>query len=292
MRRTVLIAGCGYVGGALAHRLVTTPGAATEVWALRRRPRPLGSAIHTLAADLTDRSALRQALAPLPPLDTVFYTTAADGREDAAYRAAYVTGLDNLLTTLTALGRTPRQLLYTSSTSVYGQQGGEWVDEDSPTEPEHFTGQRLLEGEALLRGGPCPATVVRFGGIYGPGRTRLIDQVRRGEARSPATAPGEAPLYSNRIHRDDCAGVLHHLLTLDPAERADLYLGVDDDPAPLKDVLGWLAERLEAPEVPMALAPAAGRRGRGNKRCRNQRLRASGYAFLFPTFREGYGGLL
>ena len=292
MRRSVLIAGCGYVGGALARRLMTTAAPVPEIWALRRRPQPLGQGIHTIAADLGDLPTLQSALEGLPALDTVFFTSAADGRSDVAYQAAYVTGLENLLRTLEHLGQTPQQVLYTSSTSVYGQQEGEWVDEESATEPGHFTGHRLLEGEARLRASPFPATVVRFGGIYGPERTRLIDQVRRGEARWPDAVPGKPPMYSNRIHRDDCAGVLHHLMEMDPAERADLYLGVDDDPAPMGDVLGWLAYRLEVPEVPCETAPKEGRRRRTNKRCRNRRLRASGYAFLFPSFREGYEGLL
>jgi nucleoside-diphosphate-sugar epimerase len=280
----MLIAGCGYVGESLARRLTV---AGHRVWGLRRRPHPVGEGIHTIVADLLDSEALGLAIGDLPELDTVFYTTAADGRDEAAYRAAYVQGLETLLRVLEEQERVPRRLLYTSSTSVYGQQAGEWVDEDSPTEPEHFTGRILLEGEALLVRAPFPTTVVRFGGIYGPGRTRLIEQVRRGAARIPAS-----PLYTNRIHRDDCAGVLHHLMELPQA--ADLYLGVDDDPAEYGAVLRRLAERLGKPEPPEATEEEPrGDRSRGaGKRCRNLRLRQSGYIFQYPTFREGYTALL
>jgi nucleoside-diphosphate-sugar epimerase len=286
MKGTVLIAGCGYVGGALAHRLAA---GGTAVWALRRSPGPPQPGIEPVAADLTDRAGLQQALASLPPLDAVVYTAAAGGRTDAAYQAAYVTGVAHLLEALEALGQKPGAFLFTSSTGVYGQGDGEWVDETSPTEPPHFTGRRLLEGEALLRRADLPTTAVRFGGIYGPGRTRLIDQVRRGEARLPAVLPGEAPLYTNRIHREDCAGVLHHLLEMEPGERHDLYLGVDDDPAPLAEVYRWLARHLGVAEPPEGDSLGGDRRGRSNKRCSNRRLRESGYTFRYPSFREGYG---
>ena len=99
---------------------------------------------------------------------------------------------------------------FASSTSVYAQHQGEWVDETSPTESESFSGRCIRHGEQLLADYPWPAVAVRFGGIYGPGRTRLIDSVRDGSA---SRSPG-APIYTNRIHRDDCARVLEHLLDL------------------------------------------------------------------------------
>ena len=137
---------------------------------------------------------------------------------------------------------------------------------------------------------------MRFGGIYGPGRTRLIDSVREGSA----TCPAGPPLYTNRIHRDDCARVLEHLLFLD--DPAPLYIAVDDEPAPLDDVLDWLAQRLGvAPPLRTDQAiskPGAEQRAdpalrmRASKRCSNARLRASGFQFRYPTYREGYAALL
>ena len=144
----------------------------------------------------------------------------------------------NLLTVLRQTGQRPRRLLFTSSTSVYGQQEGEWVDENSPAEADGFSGRCIRAGEELLWDSPWPSVAVRFGGIYGPGRTRLIDSVREGTA----TRPAGPPVYTNRIHRDDCARALQHLLELPEAER--LYVAVDDDPAPLDEVLGWLARQL------------------------------------------------
>jgi nucleoside-diphosphate-sugar epimerase len=178
-----------------------------------------------------------------------------------------------------------RRFVFVSSTGVYAQQDGSWVDEDTPAEPREFSDRALLDGERAVLGGPLPATVLRLGGIYGPGRTRLIESVRRGEAR---VRPG---LYTNRIHRDDAAGALAHLLAL--AEPAPVYLGVDDEPAAEADVLNWIADRLGLPRPPASRAVPHDRlEHRGNKRCRNARLRGSGYGFRYPTFREGYASLM
>ena len=134
-------------------------------------------------------------------------------------------GLRNLLAALRQQGQSPRRIIFLSSTAVYGQTRGEWVDESSATEPDHFSGRRLLEAEALLRESGVPAIVLRLGGIYGPRRTRLIDEVRQGRAATSRNGPR----YTNRIHRDDCVGALDHLIEL--AEPADCYLGVDCEPA-------------------------------------------------------------
>src|SRR5690606_24982960 len=100
-----------------------------------------------------------------------------------------------------------RRVLFASSTAVYGQDDGSWVDETSPTEPRRFTGRCLLEAEALLAGSGLGFSNVRFAGIYGPGRGRLLSQVLDGSA-----VFGSEPHITNRIHRDDCAGFLQHLI--------------------------------------------------------------------------------
>ncbi|MFO1422224.1 MAG: SDR family oxidoreductase [Candidatus Competibacteraceae bacterium] len=285
----ILIAGCGDVGATLGQELST---AGHEVWGLKRHPTDLPSGIRPLAADLTDPATLNA----LPSgLDAVVYSAAATGFSETAYQAAYVTGVHNLLEALREAGQQPHRLLFASSTSVYAQHQGEWVDEDSPAEADSFSGRCIRAGERLMWNSPWSAVAVRFGGIYGPGRTRLIDSVRAGTA----TRPAGPPLYTNRIHRDDCARVLEHLLFL-PGP-ASLYLAVDDDPAPLGEVLSWLATRLGVPEPPLAahppLKPGAGigdpaLRMRASKRCRNARLRTSGFQFRYPSYRDGYAALL
>lgn len=276
----VLIAGCGYVGSALARSRVER---GDNVFGLRRNPVDLPTGVVPIAADL----AVSRSLADLPAaLDVVVYMAAPAGRDDAFYRTTYVEGLRNLLAALAAQRQKPRRTIFVSSTAVYGQSRGEWVDETSPTAPTHFSGKRLLEAEALLRESEFPSLVLRLGGIYGPRRTRLVDEVRQGRA---AIARG-GPRYTNRIHRDDCVGALDHLIEL--AEPADCYLGVDSDPEDEAVVLRWLAGVLGA--TPPRVAGADQRREprRANKRCRNARLVTSGYAFRYPSYREGYGAVL
>jgi len=274
-----LIAGCGDVGGALAGLLLAD---GVDVWGMRRSIAKLPAGVRPLAADLTRPADWP----PLPAdIDWLFYTAAASEHTEAGYRAAYVNGLRHVLQVMNDNGQRPRRALFTSSTGVYGQQDGAWVDERSPTEPTRFSGKILLEAERLLLGSGLPATAVRLAGIYGPGRTRLLRKAAGG-----APCPADPPRYTNRIHRDDCAGVLRHLALL--AEAESLYIGVDDEPAPMFDVRRWLAERLGAPPpAPGGDDDAAFRRG-GNKRCSNRRLKASGYRFRYPTFRDGYAPLI
>jgi nucleoside-diphosphate-sugar epimerase len=277
----VLIAGCGYVGSALGEQLAAD---SHTVWGLRRRPQSLPQRVLPIAADL----AMPTTLAGLPSdLDAVFYMAAPAGSDDALYRIAYVDGLRHLLEALGKQGQRPSRVFFVSSTAVYAQQRGEWVDESSPTEPAHFTGIRLLEGERTLFDGPYRGVAVRFGGIYGPRRVQLVERVRAGRAEY---ARGR-PQYTNRIHRDDCAGVLRHLMGVE--DPAPVIIGVDSEPADQRSVMEWIAGALGAPPPRPAPAGKGGTRApRSNKRCRNDRLLATGYRFRYPTFREGYRAVI
>lgn len=268
----VLIAGCGDVGGVLAARLLER---GHGVFALRRTVAALAPGPRPVAADLTRPETLEA----IPEgIDAVVYSAAADGYREAAYRGAYVDGVENLCALLHRRGEPVERFLFVSSTSVYGQDDGGWVDETSPTEPASFSGRLVLEGERRAAAGPWAGVAVRFGGIYGPGRNRLLERVHQG-----APCAADPPAYTNRIHRDDCAGVLAFLLEHPHPEA--VYLGVDDDPAPQCQVMDWLADRLGVPHPPRA---AAGTPARGNKRCRNRRLREAGYRLIYPSYREGY----
>jgi nucleoside-diphosphate-sugar epimerase len=275
----ILIAGCGDIGNRLGVNLAAD---GHRVWGLKRNTATLVSQIQPLQGDLASPEGLAL---PQEKLDYIFYTAAAGGYTEAQYRAAYVDGVANLLSALTTAGQQPRRVLLVSSTSVYAQREGEWVDEASPAAATGFSGRCIREGEDLLWGGPYPATVIRFGGIYGPGRSRLIDSLRNGTARC---VPGA---YSNRIHSQDCARALQHLMTL--AEPEPLYLGVDNDPALSCDVMNWLADRLgvDGPQVSVQQDDTR-KRSPGSKRCSNARLRASGFEFLYPDYKQGYAAML
>lgn len=276
----ILVAGAGYVGAELAARLA---GAGHDVLALRRSPRPASAAAHArvrwLACDLGESRAL--GALPLAGVDALAYLVAADARDDAAYRRAYVDAFSALLERLAAHGPL-RRVLFASSTSVYAQDDGSWLDEASPAEPRDFTGRRVREGEQVARSAGCTAIALRLGGIYGPGRASLIEQVRAGAEPLPP-----APHYTNRIHRDDAARACAHLLALE--RPAACYVGVDVEPADRADVLRWLAARLGAPAPRGAYDPLAAPTG---KRCSSALLRSTGFAFTFPSYREGYAALL
>lgn len=268
----VLIAGCGDVGTRLGLAL-TADG--HQAFGLRRDPGGLPASIQPVAADLSDP----RTLTDLPAdLDALVFLPTPDHRDEAAYRATYVEGLRHLLDALDSL---PARLLVVSSTAVYGQQDGQWVDEDSPTDPGGYNGRVLLEMEALARQRVPAAVVVRCSGIYGPGRTWLLQRAREG-----GEVQQRPPAWSNRIHADDVAGFLAHLLGAQAPEK--VYLASDDAPAPRYEVLAWLAERLGAPPPRGVDQPGADQ----GRRVRNHRLRRSGYRLRYADFRAGYTPLL
>ena len=275
----ILIAGCGDVGTALGLSLAEQ---GHEVFGARRSAHRLPGPLHPLPVDLTDARAIERAV---PTVDAAVYAVAAGSRDEGAYRRAYVDGVSALLEVLEAQAEPPRRVFFVSSTSVYGERGGEWIDETAPLAPRGFAGESLVAGERRMLASPIPATVVRFAGIYGPGRGWMIERARAG-----ARCAGDPPKFTNRIHRDDCAGVLAHLVDL--GDRCDdVYIGVDDAPVEECEVLEWLAARLHAPAPRRVRGDEAASRGSG-KRCSNARLRASGYRLRHPTFREGYAAVL
>ncbi len=272
----VLLAGCGDVGIRAGLQLAA---AGRRVYGLRRSTAALPSPLLPLQADLTDPASLRNI--PDDITDVVFLPTPGQ-RDEAAYRGVFVDGLAHLIDALHRRVRL-RRLLFVSSSAVYGEHGGAWVDEDTPCRPLAFNGRLLLQAEHRLAD-MAQATIARCSGIYGPGRTRLIEQVANGSARRPALGSE----FSNRIHVDDVAGALVHLLAL--PQPAACYVLSDDHPAPVAEVQAWIARQLGLPGP--AVEQSAGERAVGNKRLRNGRLRASGFALRFPDYQAGYAPLL
>jgi nucleoside-diphosphate-sugar epimerase len=277
---TILLAGCGDLGTEAGLRFAA---AGHRVVGWRRSPDKLPPAIEGAAANLSTAE-----LPPVPADTTaVVIAVAADASTEEAYRSAYLDGVAHVLDALDRDRVTPERVLFVSSTAVYGDAGGGWVDESTTPEPGGFSGRIMREAEEhllkRLHGTGTTPVVLRLGGIYGPGRTRLIDQVRTGAAVIP-----DQPRYTNRIHRDDAAGAIVHLCTMN-AVPSPAYLGVDNDPAELGDVLRFLAAELGLDVPPTdSLGSARG----GNKRCSNALLRDTGFSFKYPSFREGYRDIL
>lgn len=276
----LLIAGCGDVGSRLALRMFAE---GWRVHGLRRNVSALPAGVLPIAGDL--ERAERPVDWPTDALDAVVFCVAASRHDEEGYRAAYVEGLRHVLAWLRESGQQPRRLLFVSSSGVYGQRDGEWIDEDAPAEADGYSGRVMREAEQLALDSGLPATLVRLTGLYGPGREWLLNQVRMGYR-----VASEPPLYGNRIHVDDAAGLLAHLLRAEQAGTplAPCYLGVDDAPAPLHEVVAWLRERLGVTHW----SESSTVRRAGSKRCSNARARALGWEPQYPSFREGYAAIL
>ena len=263
----VLIAGAGDLGSRVAH-LLRAQGA-------------LVSAVSRSGGDGRIKADLSSA-AEITPLiaqaDAVIFSAAPSDRSEPAYRALFIDGLKNILHT-----RAAQRLVFCSSTAVYGENKGAWVDESSMTEPSAFNGRILIEAENLLRPGDI---ALRFGGIYGPrfsaaaGTNSVRDFARR-QALS-----GMQPLaqhWTNRIHLADAANAILFALKLDnPPQTLNV---VDNEPCTQQALFD--SQRIAAGLLPIAPLenPVSG------KRVANTRLRKLGFSCQFPSFREGYASL-
>jgi len=272
----VAILGCGYVGLELGAQLTA---AGHDVVGVRRSDAGTESiadaGFDAVQGDVTDPDDL----AAVPAVDAVVYAASAGGRDAAAAREVYVDGLETAVETFAARDDPPDRFVYTSSTGVYGDRDGAWVDEATPLDPTTERESVLVEAEqiALDASGPMDGAVARFAGLYGPDRYRL-DRYLDG-----SVAEG----YLNLVHRDDAAGAVRFLLEGNHA-RDEVVLVVDDEPVERPELATWLAGEcgVEPPDVQSS--DAASGRARSSKRCSNDRLRDLGYEFAYPTFREGY----
>ena len=268
--RRILIAGCGYVGTAAAD-LFHSAGWLVEGWThspgssarLLNKPYPV------TAVDLTDR---HQVNSRPQNFDLVIHCASTAGGDAESYRRVYLEGIRNLADRF--VGST---LLFTSSTSVYAQQNGELVNEQSPAQPRHEKGQLLLEAESavLSRGG----IIARLAGIHGPGRSAILTRFLRGET---IVGPND-DRYMNHVHRDDIAAALLLLADI-PARANAIYNVVDDAPILRSECYRWLADKLGRTSAPKSSAPASAKRGRSNKRVSNLKLRESAWKPRYPSF--------
>ena len=280
--KRVLIAGCGDLGLRVA-RLLALESASNQSWGLRRNPILESTSdlpgFSWMAADLAQPDTLRD----LPKdITHVLYTAAPKARTEADYRAVYRDGLEHLLQAVTSPAL--QRVLFVSSTAVYGDHGAQWIDEDTPTAPKSFNGRVLLETEQWLhsQSAQFETLSLRLSGIYGPGRSYLLDRLRAGQA----TAPAAESHWVNRIHIEDAAAAVLHLLNL-PNPQA-IYLVTDSTPLPMRVLYDALA-KLVGGAVPLeGAAPASV----GSKRLSNARLRDSGFNFKWPDSRDGHAALI
>jgi nucleoside-diphosphate-sugar epimerase len=269
----VLIAGCGDVGNVLAVSLLQD---GHVVYGLKRDTSSLPGGVLPIRADLTHPDTLTE----LPKeIDQLVFMPTPARRDQAAYEAIFVQGLRNLWD---GLKQAPLRTLVVSSTAVYGESSGGIVNEESVANPTGFNGKVLLEMESVAGTYTDKLVVVRISGIYGPGRERLI----RMAASSDLKVQQSPPFFTNRIHRDDAAAALKHLMEIEEPEA--LYVATDDLPAPRFEVVEWLA-KAQGKSAPIGLNDEGAGYG---KRVDNQRLRDSGFELMYPDYRSGYGSVL
>lgn len=281
----VLIVGCGYVGLPLGIELARQGHA---VFGLRRTHVGADELSQAGITPLSGNITKPEDLSQLPgPFDWVVNTASSTRGGLEEYRQVFLEGSRHLIDWLACTP--PKKLVYTSSTSVYGQMDGSLVKESSPTEPASPTSRVLVEAEQLwtdaARAGRIPAVVLRVAGIYGPERGHLFLQYLRNEAR----IAGKGERFINMIHRDDLVGVI--MAALQNSRPGEVYNAVDDEPVTQLHFFRWLSETLGKWMPPFATDAenATRKRGLTNKKVSNRKLKMElGYVFKYPTFRHGY----
>ena len=284
----LVVFGCGYVGTAVATqavarglRVTALTRNATTATLLREQD------IETVVADLATHDWHEHVpAAPEFALDCV----SSGGAGLEGYRRSYVDGMASIAEWAERRGRIGT-LVYTSSTSVYPQDGGAIVDENAPTAGASERGAILLEAERRLRAAPEACArwfILRLAGIYGPGRHHLLEQVRAGEVAGIGTH------RLNLAHRHDVAAAAWACFAADAAVESQVFNVVDDAPTPKAEVVAWLAARLGLPPPRFTGEPAGGRRAVTPDRViANGKLKATlGWRPGYPTFRAGYESLL
>lgn len=284
MATSKLIIGCGYLGSRVATRWVE---AGDEVYALTRSESRAGefkqSGIIPVIGDVTRPETLKG----LPAAETVLYAVGFDRSAGHEMREVYVAGLVHVLGTLSP---STRRFIYISTTGVYGQADGQWVDENSPCEPVTEGGRVCLEAEGRLQGADVSfqRTILRLAGIYGPGRIPRVAALRAGE---PIAAPQRG--FMNLIHVDDAASVV---LKAEQNSPSDLYTVSDGNPVIRGDYYTELARLVSAPP-PQFVEPSsehpASKRALSNKKISNRRmLEELSPQLTYPSFREGLAAIV
>ncbi len=282
--KTRLIVGAGYLGLRVARawqaagdRVIVCTR--SKIRAAAWRTEGLDSRV----LDVTRPDTLESAF---PAVDSLLYAVGFDRHAGADRRAVYVEGLRNVLD---ALPEVADRLIYVSSTGVHGEQGGEWVDEETPPQPSREAGMVCWDAEQVLMRSRWASRSVRFrmAGIYGPGRIPLAESIRQGQALPVAT-----DAYLNLIHVEDAVAAV---LAADRCALPSLYLVSDGHPVLRGEFYGEVARRLGL-EVRWA-DPESGsgraERGGDNKRVSNRRLLSDLVPSLrYPSYREGIAASL
>jgi nucleoside-diphosphate-sugar epimerase len=263
----IQIVGAGYTGTRIARHFRDKK---QKVWTVSRSAQKSSEdGITAVRADLTKPESLEK----IPPAHFIVLCPAPDTRSESDYRSVYLEGIGNYLSSLKNKPR-PNFILYLSSTAVWKEREGEWVDETAPADADSARGRILIDAERQVLECGLPSAVFRLSGIYGPGRNRF-------EALKAGTWPeNPANGWMNLIHVDDIVQAVPVLFK--SGKEGEVYTGVDDEPVLKSELYLWLAEKTGIQPRFNFDGPA------GGKRCRNGKLKSLGFKPLYPSFREGY----
>lgn len=260
----VILAGVGDLNRRVARRLLEADHA---VMGLRRSAEDHSLGFPQRSLDLSEQ------LWPDTGASSVIVALSAPERTSEGYYRGYVAPILWLKRSLEQRQQRPKRVIVVGSTRVYGVDDGRELTEDSPIAPADWAGERLAEMEAAVDALPVESCVARLSGIYGPGR----DWLKR-MAQMVSEKPPERNHWTNRIHIEDAAAALVHLLSLESLPSRMLV--TDRQPTPLYEVLNYLRE-LEG--LSTVVAPAV----EGGKRLLSDRLQQSGFDWRYPDYRSG-----
>jgi len=273
----ILIVGCGDVGSTLAHLLSPLH----TVYGLRRNTAKLPNNIIAIQADFLQPETLRN----LPSVDIVIYCAAPSRNGSDDYQDTYIQGFANVIQ---ALPNVIKHAFFTSSSSVYAQDNHQWVNEQSSISAKNAKTKIMIAAEQQVLNSPFPSTIVRFSGIYGFDRLHLLKRVLAGKVNLNTQQH-----FTNRIHVEDCAAVLKHLIdkALANAPLEQIYLASDNSPALLSEVEQWLTQQTPSNATSKSNANHTTSIISG-KRCDNSLLLKSGYRFIYPNYQAGYKAII
>ncbi len=273
--RRFLVIGCGYVGLPLAQALRAS---AASVFGWVHTPTNVAyleaESISPFVGDVSDAADWTRLSDSIEPFDCIVHCASSSRGGPEAYQRVFINGIKHLNDF-----KNSARSLFVSSSSVYAQTSGEWVDEGSPTEPTVETGRLLVQAEqmALASG----AIVVRSAGIYGPGRSISWNKFLSGTA----VLEEGGQRWMNQIHRNDLVSAIVRLIEF--GLPGNIYNAVDDGPTLARDFYQWCSAQTQRPLPPEGPANPNRKRGLTNKRIRNSKLRALGWVPQYPSFREG-----
>jgi len=275
----ILLIGLGDLGSLIATEAMQQ---GITVNAMRRKPTSQAG-VHLIQHDATAPwPTLSDNIAGSTGISDLVLCVAPDNRTDDAYRRAY---LDIAAQALCWLNKHPQpaHVWLVSSTSVYGQQQGEWVNEDSPRLPERSTAKILVKAEDFWLQSGLPCTMLRPAGLYGPGRDMMLRVARTGKQIIETQ-----PVYTNRIEISDCARAIVHLLLRRQQGRKteSAYNLTDLFPARYRDMIQFMQQQLEINAATEQIVQ------RGSKRVSARRLQQTGFNWQYPDFKAGYLAML